>query len=222
MAIPCGPAPPDGWPILLWMNGTGGSARATPISQLGPNLPYAVLSIAPLYSGDRLVAAPAPFNTPEFQFFNYVNPLAARTNLLQQAADMLYLKRVAQNLTLAPGEAGGGVDHLRRRHRRDGRPQPGVVPACRSRSPSTPPSEGAFLSAGGAGLYHSIVHRGDVRALVDGLLGAAPGELDMLPPVPADPPDLRRGRRRRQLRVGHPDRRRALRRPPRRLHRPSR
>src|SRR6185503_142371 len=38
-------------------------------------------------------------------------------------------------------------------------------------------------SAGGAGFYHSIVHRGDVRGLVDGLLGAQPGELDMFHPV---------------------------------------
>jgi hypothetical protein len=183
MAVPCGPAPEDGWPILLWMSGTGGSARATPISQLGPNLPYAVLSIAPLYSGDRLVVAPAPFNTPELQFFNYLNPLAGRTNLLQQAADTLYLKRVAQNFALEPGEAGGGVTTF---------DADTVVMAGHSQGSSSlpltlavdPTVDGAFLSAGGAGLYHSIVHRGDVRALVDALLGASPGELDMFHPYP--------------------------------------
>jgi hypothetical protein len=183
MAIPCGPAPAAGWPILLWMNGTGGSARATPIAQLGPNLPYAVLSIAPLYSGDRLAVAAAPFNTPDFQFYNYLNPLAARTNQLQQAADMLYLKRVAQNLALAPGEAGGGVTHL---------DAATVVMAGHSQGSGSlpltlavdPTVQGAFLSAAGGGLYHSIIHRADVRALVDAILGTGPGELDIFHPYP--------------------------------------
>ena len=45
--------------------------------------------------------------------------------------------------------------------------------------------QGAFLSSGGAGLYHSIVHRNDVRTLVDGLLGTGPsGELDIFHPYP--------------------------------------
>lgn len=183
MAIPCGPAPAAGWPILLWMNGTGGSARATPIAQLGPNLPYAVLSIAPLYSGDRLAVAAPPFNTPDFQFFNYSNPLAARTNQLQQAADMLYLKRIAQNLSLAPGEAGSDVTHL------DGST---VVMAGHSQGAGTlpltlavdPTVRGGFLSAAGGGLYHSIIHRADVRGLVDAILGTGPGELDIFHPYP--------------------------------------
>lgn len=183
MAIPCGPSPANGWPILLWVNGTGGSAKATPISQLGPTPPYAILSIAPLYSGDRLVSAPAPFNTPELQFFNYLNPLAGRTNILQQAADVLYLKRIAQNLALAPGEAGGTATSLDASK---------VVMAGHSQGATSlpltlaedPTVDGGFLSAGGGGLYHSIVHRADVRALVDGLLGAAPGELDMFHPYP--------------------------------------
>lgn len=184
MAVPCGPAPASGWPILLWMNGTGGTARATPIAQLGPNPPYAVLSIAPLYSGDRLAVAAAPFNTPDFQFFNYLNPLAARTNQLQQAADMLYLKRVAQNLALAPGEAGNvGVTTFDASK---------VVMAGHSQGAGTlpltlavdPTVQGGFLSAAGGGLYHSIIHRADVRTLVDGILGTGPGELDIFHPYP--------------------------------------
>jgi hypothetical protein len=183
MAVPCGPAPAEGWPILLWMSGTGGSANDSP-SQLGANVPYAVLSIAPLYSGDRLVSAAPPFNTSDFQFYNYLNPLAGRTNQLQQAADTLYLERIAQNLALAPGEAGGGVDHF---------DASTVVIAGHSQGSQTIPQtlavdpsiRGGFMSAGGAGLYHSILHRADVRTLVDGLLGTGPsGELDMFHPYP--------------------------------------
>jgi hypothetical protein len=153
MAVPCGPAPAGGWPILLWMAGTGGSARAVNISQLGTNLPYAVLSVAPLFSGDRKAVAAAPFNTSEFQFYNYLNPLAARTNLLQQAADVLYLQRLAAAIALAPGEAGGNVV--------SGFDAGTVVLAGHSQGSSTlpltlsvdPGVKGAFLSAAGGGLY---------------------------------------------------------------------
>ncbi len=186
VAIPCGPAPVDGWPVLVWIGGTGATARATPINELGPNLPYAVFSVAPLYSGDRLIGGQtAPFDTPEFQFFNYANPLAARTNSIQQAADVLYLERLVHSFALEPGEAGGGVD---------GRfDLSTVVLGGHSQGATTLPLtlaeapdnvRGGFLSASGAGLYHSIVYRGDVRALVDGLIGAEVDELDIFHPYP--------------------------------------
>jgi hypothetical protein len=185
VALPCGPAPADGWPILLWMAGTGGSARATPINELGPGIPYAVFSIAPMYSGDRQVAAPPPFDTSDFLFYNHFNPLAARTNQIQQAADVLYLERLTHAFALAPGEAGGGVDG-----RFDtstvvigGHSQgAGTLPLSLAEAP--PNVRGGVMSAAGAGLYHSIVHRGDVRVLVDGILGAEPGEIDIFHPYP--------------------------------------
>jgi hypothetical protein len=181
LAVPCGPAPPDGWPILLWMDGTGSYAAAT-ISQLGHNLPYAVLAIAPLYGGDRRATAAPPLNNATFQFFNYLNPLAARTNQLQQAADMLYLKRIGQNLQLTPGEADSNLTHLDASK---------VVMAGHSQGALTlpltlafdPTVDGAFLSAAGGGLVHSIVHRGDIRPLFDVIVGTGPGELDIFHPV---------------------------------------
>lgn len=185
VAIPCGPAPDDGWPVLIWMAGTGGVARAAPINELGPNVPYAVFSVAPLYSGDRLVPVPPPLNTSDYLFYNHLNPLAGRTNQLQQAADVLWLERLAHAFTLTPAETAGGVDG-----RLDtstvvlgGHSQgAGTLPLTLAVAP--PNVKGGFMSAAGAGLYHSVVHRGDVRALVDGLLGAAPGELDQFHPYP--------------------------------------
>ena len=184
VAIPCGPAPEDGWPVLLWIAGTGGVARATP-TELGPNIPYAVFSVAPLYSGDRLVPTGPPFDTPDFQFYNHLNPLAARTNQLQQAADTLYLERLAHAFTLEPGEAGDGVDG-----RFDtstvvvGGHSQGAGTVTQTLAVAPPNVVGGFMSSAGAGLYHSILHRGDIRALVDGLLGTGPGELDMFHPYP--------------------------------------
>jgi hypothetical protein len=184
VAIPCGPAPADGWPVLLWVAGTGGAARATP-TEVGPNVPYAVFSIAPLYSGDRIVPAPPPFNTSDFLFYNHLNPLAGRTNQLQQAADVLLLERLTHAFTVSPAETSGGVEG-----RFDtstvvvgGHSQgAGTVPLTLAVAP--PDVVGGVMSSAGAGLYHSIVHRGDVRALVNGLLGAQPGEIDMFHPYP--------------------------------------
>ncbi|HYD48747.1 MAG TPA: hypothetical protein VEB21_10385, partial [Terriglobales bacterium] len=74
MTFPCGPAPAGGWPILVFMSGTGGGANSANISQLGGNnpsnpLPYVVVSVAPLYSGDRFIPGlPLPFSEPEFLF----------------------------------------------------------------------------------------------------------------------------------------------------------
>ena len=186
LVVPCGPAPAGGWPILLWMDGTGASADARRISELGQvagisDLPYAVASIAPLYSGDRAVAG----GLGELTFFNYLNPLAAATNQLQQAADVLWLRRAAQSLALSPVEvAAGGVAHL---------DADTVVVAGHSQGALTlpltlaaePAIDAAFLSAGGAGLGHAIAHRSEVQDLLGLLLGVAPGEVDLFHPVTA-------------------------------------
>jgi hypothetical protein len=185
LAVPCGPAPAGGWPILVWIDGTGGSAQASPIPELGTGLRYAVISVAPLYSSDRLAVADAPFDTPEFQFFNWINPEAGRNNVVQQAADVLYLARIFETLALEPGEAAGTVEGAFDLER--------VVFAGHSQGATSAPLSlaeapdnvrGGFLSAGGADLYFSVILRGDVRPLIDGILGAGPGELDVFHPYP--------------------------------------
>ena len=180
MTFPCGAAPAGGWPILLFMDGTGGSAESAFINELGfAPLPYVVASIAPLYSGDREVSG----QPPELLFFNYLNPLAGRTNQIQQAGDMIYLRRVIEGIVLSAAETGAGGpvdtdDDL-------------VVIVGHSQGALTIPQtlaadsafDAGYISAGGAGFYHSIVHRGDVRPLVDGILGTPPGELDIFHPT---------------------------------------
>jgi hypothetical protein len=184
LTYPCGPAPAEGWPILLYMNGTGACPDSAFITELGHDrvlnpLPYVVASISPLYSCER----DPGLGDSEFVFFNFINPLAGRTNQLQQAADMMYLRRVVEGIVLSAAETGAGApvetdDDI-------------VVVAGHSQGALTIPQllaadpafDGGFISAGGAGLYHSIIHRGDVRPDVDSLLSAAPGELDMFHPV---------------------------------------
>ena len=190
LTLPCGSPPANGWPILLFMDGTGASANVNDIPYLGinnassPGLPYVVATIAPLYSGDRYVPGlPIPYNQSEFLYFNYLNPLAGRTNQLQQASEMIYLRRVIEGLTFSPSEAGTAVlvetdDSI-------------VVIAGHSQGALTTPHvlavdpsfTGGFISAGGGGLYNTVLHRGDIRPLIDFILTTPPGELDMFHPV---------------------------------------
>lgn len=180
MTFPCGPAPVDGWPILLFMDGTGGSAESASIAELGfAPLPYVVASIAPLYSGDREV----PGSPPELLFFNYLNPLAGRTNQLQQAGDMIYLRRVVEGIVLDAAEtgAGGPVQTDDTVVVIVGHSQGAItIPQVLAVDPAF---DGGYISAGGAGFYHNIVHRADVRSIVDGILGTPPGELDIFHPI---------------------------------------
>jgi hypothetical protein len=186
VTVPCDPVPPGGWPILLFMDGTGASANSRSISQLGSAttpLPYAVFSIAGLFSGDRSVPSPLP---SALLFFNYVNPLAGRTNQLQQAADLFELGRAARAAVVrGPGaDAGGPAGPI-------ALDAATVVAAGHSQGALTlpitlaadPTIRAGFLSSGGAGFYHAVVHRGDLQDLIRALVPVAPGELDLFHPL---------------------------------------
>ena len=174
---PCGPPPAAGWPLLLFMDGTGGAENSDDISYMGattadPALPYLVASIAPLYSADRQpVGLPPPYDQSEFLYFNYLNPLAGRTNQIQQASEMLYLRRVAASLpnanaaiAMAAGHSQGAL----------------TIPHILAMDPAF---GAGFISSGGGGLFLTVLHRGDIRSLADSVLGAGPGELDMFHPA---------------------------------------
>jgi hypothetical protein len=189
MTFPCGPAPAAGWPILLFMDGTGAGPNSSNISEMGGAsstnpLPYVVASIAPLYSGDRYVCGlPIPFDQSEFLYFNYLNALAGRTNQLQQAGDMIYLRRVIEGIELSAAETGNAA------------PVPTddsiEVIGGHSQGALTIPQvlavdtafRGGFISAGGGGLYQTVLHRGDVREPLKAFLGPSIDELDMFHPM---------------------------------------
>ncbi len=153
MTFPCGPAPVDGWPIFLFMDGTGAFANSSFISELGGSvlLPYVVASIAPLYSGDRVV----PGQASEFLFFNFLNALAGRTNQLQQTADMIYLRRIVEGIVLSAVETGapGPVATNDAIIVIGGHSQGALtVPHALAVDPAF---DGGFISSGGGGLYEA-------------------------------------------------------------------
>lgn len=188
--FPCGAPPSGGWPVVTHIDGTGADyTRASDFVmryyQAPAQLDVAVFSIAPVFSGDRadpglaelnrrlaaLGISLGGFNLTELAFYNFFNPVAGRDNQLQQAADASFLRRLAGTFTATVDDGSGTPLELRSDAGRtlySGHSQgsTSVTPALAV----DPGFSAAFLSSAGAGLYHAIMHRGDIRPLVDGLL----------------------------------------------------
>src|SRR5262249_40020979 len=101
------------WPLVIYAHGTGGSFRSHITEGVAARLAsvestkMAVLGIDQVGHGTRRGAST---QDPSKRFFNFVNPAAARGNVLQDAADQMALVRFAKNLTLAAGTSPTGAD----------------------------------------------------------------------------------------------------------------
>jgi pimeloyl-ACP methyl ester carboxylesterase len=110
LTVPKGVAPENGWPIVIFAHGTGGSEMtfvdeiATPMAQFGA----AVIGIEQVQHGDRRglseAAAALESNSPKYLFYNYFNPRAARDNNVQAAADHFQLVRLIEGFQNITGE----------------------------------------------------------------------------------------------------------------------
>jgi predicted esterase len=101
--------PANGWPLVIFAHGTGGSFRSHVSSSVAgalarASVPFAVLGIDQVAHGPRRGTST---ESPDNLFFNFLNPAAARGNPLQGAADQLGLARFAQALDAAAAETGG-------------------------------------------------------------------------------------------------------------------
>ena len=103
-AVPLGPMPASGWPVVLYAHGTGGDFHTFEADGTAARLTaqgLAVVSIDQVMHPPRIPEG----NSPELLFFNFLNPLAARDNTLQGAADLFQLVRLVRNVDLvAPGD----------------------------------------------------------------------------------------------------------------------
>lgn len=120
LTIPTGPAPVDGWPVVLYGHGTGGNYT----SLVREGLAEALSSIT-LADGTTVQAAMIGFDAPlhgpraapenhkaawlavdpnaysaDTLFFNPINPRAARDNALQEAVDLWSLVQFAAAFSL--------------------------------------------------------------------------------------------------------------------------
>jgi pimeloyl-ACP methyl ester carboxylesterase len=107
--------PADGWPLVVFTHGTGGSFRSSviqkPVAETlsaatmpGGTVNFAVLGYDQVEHGPRRGDSE---ESPDNLFFNFLNPNAAQGNPLQGAADVLSIGRFASNLDLSAVETGG-------------------------------------------------------------------------------------------------------------------
>jgi len=114
LSVPGGEPPPGtpGWPVLIWMDGTGagllhhlGGAPTRDALAAG----FAVATFAPQFHGERAV----PGSDPVLSGFNFLNGEAGRTVFRQQAVDTSYFIRVLREaLPDARGEDGAAPPAL--------------------------------------------------------------------------------------------------------------
>lgn len=182
LSIPEGEPPEDGWPVVLYGHGTGGSyltfaatgdnhEEATVLARAG----VAVLGISQPLHADR----GTPDTNVDLDSFNFFNPIAGRTNFRQAAADTLYLARaLAGQRARFIGPEGEELPLDPRRVAYFGHSQGGLTGAL-----AAPFFQGDVVAVGfsgtGGGLAITMVQRDDpvdIALLIETLFGFDEGE----------------------------------------------
>jgi predicted esterase len=110
LSVPLGKMPQDGWPVLLYAHGTGGSEMsfveegiANRMTQRG----VAVIGLEQVMHGARRNLDPEKNSLEEYSpqrlVFNLLSPRAARDNQLQAAADHFQLVRLVERFSELSG-----------------------------------------------------------------------------------------------------------------------
>jgi hypothetical protein len=180
--VPCGDPPPSGWPAVGYIDGTGAGGDVDASLHPFGFADRVVAQIPPLHSGAttgdvgfwerRLLDAVGvdDTNLSALLFFNLLNPVAARSNVIQQAAQHLALLGALAELTASFEPTPGAV--LRVDPTR-------IVAAGHSQGAQTLPLVAAFAtdlaavvsSSGSGGYSHQFAHAADKRDLLARLTG---------------------------------------------------
>ncbi len=131
LSVPKGTPPADGWPVVLYAHGTGGSSHSfiqnsvaeklaqteVTIDTTTTTVNFAVLGIEGVQHGDRRGGSAVE---PNLLYFNFLNPAAAKYNAVQGAADNFQLIRLVESLNTTPVAVSGIGDPVAEqcRHRR--------------------------------------------------------------------------------------------------------
>ena len=108
LTVPKGTMPAAGWPLVVYAHGTGGSFRShinESVAAREAKQGIAVLGIDQVEHGTRRGTS---MSSPDDLFYNFANPLAARGNPLQGAADQMSLVRFASTLDLVMAQSPTG------------------------------------------------------------------------------------------------------------------
>jgi hypothetical protein len=116
LTVPKGVAmPANGWPLVIYAHGTGGSyrshikegiAKALATVSADNTVPIAVLGIDQVQHGPRRGAST---ESPNNLFYNFANPYAARDNAMQGAVDQMSLAKMAAGLDVGAALTGSDV-----------------------------------------------------------------------------------------------------------------
>jgi hypothetical protein len=188
VSLPKGDMPGDGWPVVQYSHGTGGSRRsfvhdgtAGVLASMG----IAGISIDQPIHGDRWNG---PAEMLELYSFNFMNPRSARCLFRQAALDNVALTKLLHTLSVEHG----GQTHVFDPERIGyfGHSQGGLTGALFVAVEDG--LKGAVLSGAGGGLAYTILLRKqidsdqpvDIKAMLEQLLALKfPGELDLFHPV---------------------------------------
>jgi predicted esterase len=176
LTVPKGAAPAAGWPLTVYSHGTGGSYRsfieqgtaadlAVGDTGLGAAAPMAMLGYDGALHGPRRGNTTRP---PTELFYNFQNPLAARDNSLQAAADLFAIARALE------GFSAGGLKVDPTKLALYGHSQGGNAAAAAV--PFEPAYGAAVLSGTGGTLILSLLHKTqpvNIAMLVPFVLGEA-------------------------------------------------
>lgn len=108
ITVPKGTPPANGWPLVVYAHGTGGSFREHVRPEVAGVLakattPMAVLGYDQVEHGPRRGTSTL---SPIILFQNFRNPAALRGNMLQSAADVVSMGRFAKTLTIPAAVTG--------------------------------------------------------------------------------------------------------------------
>ncbi|TNF31246.1 MAG: hypothetical protein EP329_12640 [Deltaproteobacteria bacterium] len=107
--------PANGWPVAIYGHGTGGSLRSA-VNNVGAALSHIVTGDETV--GFAVVGWDGPMHgdrrqselDPEGLFYNFANPVAARGNLYQGAADTFALVQAVEALTVSAADSPTGAE----------------------------------------------------------------------------------------------------------------
>ncbi len=115
LVVPTQSPPEDGYPLMIYAHGTGGSFTRPVHNGMAENMATAgdtpvgaaTLAIDMPQHGERRGESDL---SPDMLFFNFANPRAARDNVLQGAADLMSLVRWARGYSLDAGASPTGTE----------------------------------------------------------------------------------------------------------------
>ena len=187
LAVPTGQPPVQGWPVVMYAHGTGGSRNSFIDAQDDVADKLARRGLASISIDQPLHASRNPWGRDEDLItFNAYNILAMRDNFRQAAADLFVLEKIVQTLSvpanLVPGKPAIVLDANRLAFM--GHSQGSLNgPLYNAVSSQT---KGVVYSGAGGGLGPALLGKEkpvDIPALIVTAMGLVPEEFDLDHPL---------------------------------------